>query len=138
MKKDYKKWHPLKKDLNNINEPRLFFHEREIWYCHMGENIGFEQDGRGEQFLRPMIIARKFNNSIFWGIPLTRTQKNLPFYFAFTPWLESAAQNNQHEKSTAVLSQIRLVDAKRLRRMLGYISAEDFVVLKKKLKELLP
>ena len=43
-----------------------------------------------------------------------------------------------NEKSTAILSQIRLVDGKRLRRMIGYISEEDFEILKKKLKALLP
>lgn len=135
MKRDYRAWTPLKQSLNNTDEPRLFFHEREIWYCHLGENIGFEQDGRGDQFLRPVIIIRKFNNDIFWGIPLTRTQKDLPFYFTFVPRFETAVQG---EKSTAVLSQVRLVDAKRLRRMLGYISEKDFVALKKKLKALLP
>ncbi len=133
--KNYHKWMPLKRGINNSDESRLFFHEREIWYSHLGENIGFEQDGRGEQFLRPVIILRKFNNDIFWGIPLTRTKKNLPFYFTFIPRLETEANS---EGSTAVLSQIRLVDAKRLRRMIGYISAEDFRLLKKKLKALLP
>ncbi|MHB8710051.1 MAG: type II toxin-antitoxin system PemK/MazF family toxin [Minisyncoccota bacterium] len=135
MKRDYRTWTPLKQSLNNTDEPRLFFHEREIWYCHLGENIGFEQDGRGDQFLRPVVIVRKFNNNIFWGVPLTRTQKDLPFYFTFVPRLETTVRG---EKSTAVLSQVRLVDAKRLRRMLSYISEEDFVVLKKKLKALLP
>src|SRR3989338_99803 len=52
MKKDYKKWTPLKQILNNKVDSRLFFHEREVWYCHLGENVGFEQDGRGEQYLR--------------------------------------------------------------------------------------
>lgn len=135
MEKDYQKWTPLKQVLNNTSEPRLFFHEREVWYCHLGENIGFEQDGRSEQFLRPVVIIRKFNNDIFWGVPLTRTRKNLPFYFSFT--LQSETQTST-EPSTAVLSQIRLIDAKRLRRMIGYISEKDIASLKKKLKALLP
>ena len=42
------------------------------------------------------------------------------------------------EKSVAVLSQLRLIDAKRLRRMIGHISEADLVLLKKKLKALLP
>ena len=133
--KDFKKWAPLKSELHNTSTPRLFFHEREIWYCHLGENVGFEQDGRGETFLHPVIVSRKFNNNIFWGVPLTRTHKDLPFYFTF---LIAAAENAPIEKSSAVLSQIRLVDAKRLRRLIGYISDADFRLLKKKLKALLP
>jgi mRNA interferase MazF len=135
MKKDYKTWTPIKKTLNNTDEPRLFFHEREIWYCHLGENVGFEQDGRGDQFLRPVVIIRKFNNDVFWGVPLTRTKKDLPFYFPFIIQSDTEAHV---EKSTAVLSQVRLIDAKRLRRMIGYISEKDIVLLKKKLKALLP
>ena len=134
MKKDYKKWTPLKQILNNKVDSRLFFHEREVWYCHLGENVGFEQDGRGEQYLRPVVIIRKFNNEIIWGVPLTRTEKDLPFYFAFI--LQSDQKTS--EKSTAVLSQIRLIDAKRLRRLIGYISEEDVVRLKEKLKGLIP
>ncbi|MBI4093760.1 type II toxin-antitoxin system PemK/MazF family toxin [Candidatus Kaiserbacteria bacterium] len=137
MNKDYKKWTPLKLTLNNTGESRLFFHPREIWYCHLGENIGFEQDGRGENFLRPVIVARKFNNEIFWGIPLTRTGKKLPFYFAFTMEVDEGRELSS-EESVAVLSQIRLIDAKRLRRLIGYISEADFATLKTKLKALLP
>lgn len=133
MEKDYKKWTPLKRELHN-EVGRLFFHEREVWYCHLGENIGFEQDGQGELFLRPVVIVRKFNNEVFWGIPLTRTEKKLPFYFSFMLQTESGPAG----KSTAVLSQIRLIDAKRLRRLIGRISKEDFVSLTKKIKALMP
>jgi len=135
VEKNYRAWTPIKKTLNNINGPRLFCHEREVWYCHLGENIGFEQDGRGDQFLRPVVIIRKFNNEVFWGVPLTRTQKDLPFYFAFTLQADTGVPI---EKSTAVLSQVRLIDAKRLRRMIGYIFEKDITLLKKKLKALLP
>lgn len=135
MQKNYQIWMSLKKTLNNTDEPRLFFHEREVWYCHLGENIGFEQDGSDDQFLRPVVIIRKFNNDIFWGVPLTRTQKDLPFYFTFV--IQSATVANDGN-STAVLSQIRLIDAKRLRRMVGYISKVDAILLKKKLMALLP
>ena len=134
MNKDFKKWHDKKGNIDKVNK-RPFFHEREIWFCHLGLNIGFEQDGKGEDFLRPILIIRKFNNEIFWGVPLTRANKNLPFYFAFT--IQSETEGND-EKVTAILSQVRLIDAKRLRRMIGYISKEDLANLKEKLKALLP
>lgn len=130
MKKDYKKWHPIKTRINNIEEKRPFFHEREIWFCYLGENVGFEQDGRGNDFLRPVIILRKFNNEIFWGIPLTRTDKKSKYYYAFT--------FHPSGPSTAVLSQIRLIDARRLSRKIGDISEQDYAELTKRLKALLP
>src|SRR5687767_6329625 len=105
MRKDFQKWHNKKTTLDQI-EKRPFFHETEIWWCSLGENIGFEQDGSGEDYLRPVIVFRKFNNEIFWAIPLTKTNKNTKFYFKLNVPDDSV--------STAILSQIRLIDARRL------------------------
>jgi len=129
MEKDFKKWHKDKEIIHN-ERPRLFFHEREIWFCRLGVNVGFEQDGFGDDFLRPTIIFRKFNNEIFWGIPLTKKEKDKKYYFAFS--------FPERGKNTAILSQIRLIDAKRLAYHIGEISKEDFEVLKNKFKALLP
>ncbi len=127
-KKDFSKWTQQKKDIHNDKE-RPFFHEREIWFAQLGENIGFEQDGRGKNFLRPLIVFKKFNKEVFLAIPLTTNQKTGKFYFNFTFIGE--------EVSTAILSQIRLVDAKRLVYKTGSISPDDFVVLKEKFKQLI-
>ena len=129
-KKDYRIWTPEKEKLHNEENQRPGFHEREIWYCHLGENIGFEQDGKGNQFLRPVIILRKFNNEIMWVIPLTSAIKKSPYYFVI-----SFGEDNK--KSSAILSQIRLIDAKRLSHTIGEVSKKEFEELKKKLKELI-
>ncbi len=129
MQKDYRSWHNKKRGINSI-PVRPGFNEREIWYCHLGSNVGFEQDGSGEDFLRPVLIIRKFNNEIFWGVPLTNTEKKSEHYFIFS---FIAGQT-----STAILSQIKLIDAKRLSYHIGYISEVDFLTAKKKLKALLP
>ena len=102
MKKDFQKWHSQKRHIEN-ERPRVFFKEREIWFCHLGENVGFEQDGRGDEFLRPIVVLKKFNN----------------------------------EKSVAILSQIRLVDAKRLKYKMGDMKVEYFKVLKNKIRQFL-
>src|SRR6266566_1019469 len=47
MPKDFAKWHTRKSEIDQ-REPRVFFHEREIWFCHLGANVGFEQDGKGD------------------------------------------------------------------------------------------
>ena len=129
MKKDFKKWHTRKEHLD-LAGGRPNFHIRDIWYCALGTNVGFEQDGQGEDFLRPVIIFRKFNNEIFWGIPLTKTEKDGKYYFQFS-FIAG-------EKSAAILSQIRLIDAKRLSHHIGVISEADFMLLTKKLKDLIP
>jgi len=129
MKKDFLRWHKRKAQVDDI-EKRPFFHEREIWWCALGLNVGFEQDGGGEDFLRPIIILKKFNNEIFWGIPLTHTQKKARYYFGFV--------FNKNIQSAAILSQIRLIDARRLSHKAGDISEVDFDKLNKKFKGLLP
>jgi len=125
--KDYKLWHGIKKNIEN-KEKRINFQIRDVLFCSVGENIGFEQDGRGEEFLRPVVVIKKFNKQVFWGIPLTHTDKNGKYYFSF---------NLNEEKSVAILSQIRLFDAKRIKYKIGMINEVDFKSLKEKTKQLL-
>lgn len=128
MNKDFKKWHKNKEDIHN-ERPRVFFHEREIWFCYLGVNIGFEQDGQGDKFLRPVVILRKFNNEVFWGVPLTKTKKEGKYYFKFS--------FNSDEQSIAIISQLRLIDAKRLLYKIGDINEKDFLALKQKIRQLI-
>lgn len=127
MDKDFVSWHK-KKSVLHYDKIRPFFSEREIWFCTLGNNIGYEQDGRGEQFLRPIIVIKKFNNEIFWGVPLTKTEKTNKYYFKF-----SLDDNFSH----AILSQIRLIDAKRLNYKIGDMSETDFAEIKKRLRQFL-
>jgi mRNA interferase MazF len=127
MAKDYKKWIPVKQVVHN-ERPRIFFDEREIWFGYLGENIGFEQDGRGEEFLRPLLVLKKFNNEICWTIPLTTSNKIGKYYFSFLL---------NKETSTAILSQIRLVDAKRFKYKMGTLEEKVFLQLKLKIRQLL-
>ena len=134
MQKDYERWHSKKAQINGLAKPP-FFHEREIWFCYLGANIGFEQDGSKEEFLRPILIVRKFNNEIFWGVPLTKTQRKpkketSKYYYSFS-FLPDIT-------SVAILSQIRLTDAKRLSRHIGVMQENNFTELIKKLKDLFP
>lgn len=128
MKKDFYNWHLKKSTIHEIGKRPLFC-EREIWYCHWGINVGFEQDGRGKGFLRPVVILKKFNQAIFWGVPLTKTIKNNSFNYIF--YFNSVL-------NSALLSQLKLIDSKRLSHKMGILSELDYLKLKEKLKALLP
>lgn len=127
-KKDYLSWHKIKFDINSQKE-RPHFHAREIWFCSLGFNIGFEQDGSGSDYLRPVIILKKFNKEVCLIVPLTKNKKNGIHYFSFS-YIDEI-------ESTAILSQIRLIDSKRLKYLSGYISENSFKMLKEKLKLLI-
>ncbi len=129
MEKDFNKWNTKKSLVNNTHKTP-FFHEREIWFCFLGANIGFEQDGRGDDFQRPVLILKKFNNEICWAIPLSKTSRRGKYYFAF--------QFNTTTTSVAILSQIKLIDAHRLSRKIGDIDETNFKSVIEKLKALLP
>ena len=125
---DFDKWNEIKKETNKKQYP-LHFREREIFYIRFGKNIGFEQNGKGGYFLRPVLILRKYNKFSFTGIPLSTKVKEGIYYYNFS-FLENIT-------SCALLSQIRTFDANRLERKIGIMKSEDFKNLKNFLKELL-
>lgn len=127
IQKDFDKWNIQKKIADGMDNKKTF-HEREVWFIKIGENIGFEQNGKGGEFLRPVIVYKKFSKNVFLGIPLTKTIKEGKFYSSF---------EFQGRKSNAILSQIRLFDSKRLKYKVGKMSVGDFRKTKQKLIELI-
>lgn len=124
-KKDFDTWNQIKKQTEK-NIPKVYFHPREVWFCKLGENIGAEQNGKGRKFLRPIIILKKFNTDVFWGLPLTSQSKKGKFYLEISKIKE--------KRNWAILSQLRLIDKKRLQHKLGSITKEEFTKLKKAIK----
>ena len=69
-------WMGLKEKLHIQDALPPYFKEGELWWVHMGENIGVEINGKGDQFTRPAVIYKKFNSSIMLIIPTTTQNKN--------------------------------------------------------------
>ena len=118
----FDEWNIFKKRIN-VRNNQIFFHEREIWFVHLGKNVGHEQDG-GSEFLRPVIILKKFNQRLFWGIPLSMKKKEGKFYFIVTDKKDGKIR-------VALLSQLRLFDVNRLKTKIGIVSLEEFSKIKK-------
>lgn len=95
--------------------------EMEVYWCALGENIGDEENGKGCDFCRPVLVFKKFNNSIFWGIPMSTKNKENPYYVKVT--LKDVRQS-------VMISQLRIFDTRRLDKKIGYISREDFIAVK--------
>jgi mRNA interferase MazF len=126
--KKFDKWNNVKKNLEN-KKSKIYYKEREIYWANIGENIGSEQNGKGDDFTRPLLVFKKFSNDIFFGIPLSTQVKKGTWFFEFS--------FKEAKISTALLVQSRLYDIKRLDKKIGKISTEDFSVLKEKFKELM-
>ena len=128
MKKDFEKWNKKKSQLHNRADVP-FFHTREIWWCSLGINIGFEQDGSGGEYDRPVLILKGMSAQTFFAIPLTTSPNIHP--------LRPSVGVIEGKEARALLSQMRLVDAKRLVRKIGYLNGVIFKHIRKTAKGML-
>jgi mRNA interferase MazF len=109
MENDFDRWNEIKKRLaSDAALPAAFPKSGEVWMCTLGKNLGREQNGGSSDFSRPVLVVKKFNNEIFWVVPLSTKQKALDFYFNFS--------DPNGAPVAAVLAQLRLVSINRLRR----------------------
>jgi len=128
MQKDFQTWTNVKTQAHAHDE-QLPFRERDVWWCKLGANIGDEQDGKGNLFLRPILVVRKFNKRVFIGLPFsTKVKENNYFYHKF---------EFKGRDQSVIISQIRLLDAKRLSHKLGAVNEADFAEIKEKTKNLI-
>ena len=124
---DFDSWNNLKKKIDfERAEPNRFPKEGEVWMSALGKNIGFEQNGSGDNFSRPILVIKKFNNHMFWGIPLSSKQKDFDFYFNYV--------DPNGQKASAILAQIKLISVKRIERKMYDIPDALFEEVKQKLK----
>ncbi len=119
----FDQWNVSKKIIDTEN-PR-FFREGDVRFARIGKNIGFEQDGKGGTFMRPVLIIRKFNRHVFFGVMLTTKKKNNPFYVSIG--------SIKGRENFAILSQCRLMDARRLDYEIGRVAHGTLVSVRREI-----
>lgn len=127
MKKEFDTWNERKKILHE-REVVLFYRAREIWWCYVGINVGSEQNGSQDKFLRPVVIVHAFGKNSCLVVPLTTSTKSHP--------LRIPIGTVSEQNATALLSQIRVVDTKRLLQKITVLDKEYFDKVTKTLKSL--
>lgn len=123
---DYDLWNALKKSIQSKPDASLFPKESEVWMVILGKNLGYEQNGIGDNFSRPVLVIKKFNNKMFWCIPLSTKQKNFDFYFNF--------MDQDNKKVSLILAQLKLMSIKRFNRKIYSIDERQFLKIKKTLR----
>jgi len=126
---EYDKWNEVKKVLST-KKKLISFKNRDIFWMHIGKNLGYETFGKGDDFLRPVLVFKKFSRNTFLGIPLTTATKDDIFHYKFII-------KNNNKTNYASLSQLRIFDVSRMHDKLDKMSVKDFEELKKKLNSLL-
>lgn len=126
MEKDFDGWNEEKKQTES--ETARLYTVREIWWCQLGVNVGSEQNGKGERFLRPCVIVRGFGADACLVIPLTTSPKEHR--------LRMPIGAVQDKEAKANLSQLRIVDTRRLVEKVGFLNKDVFEELKRRIREL--
>lgn len=126
MPKDFDHWNEKKKQTET--EPPRSYNVREIWWCRLGINIGFEQDGSGQNSLRPVLILRGFSPDACVIVPLTTSTRDHQLRISI------GIINGQHARVN--LSQLRTVDSRRLVERVGLLEKDIFAEIRKTVREL--
>lgn len=125
MKKDFDLWNEKKKQIDvRVIENTLFFKEAEVWWVHIGLNVGFETNGKGSEFTRPMLILKKYNQFSFLALPLSTSTKTNKYRIS--------VGLIDGENATANLSQLKNIDSKRLAKKICTLEKDLFENIKRK------
>ena len=128
MEKDFDTWNEQKKVLDTSGKV-AFFRRREIHWCRMGLNVGYEQNGKGSEYQRPVLVIRKLGKYTFLGIPITTKIKSGFIYQGF--YLSNG------EKRIAVIGQVRTFDARRLTMYVDTLAPKEFFPIIKAIQNLI-
>jgi mRNA interferase MazF len=113
MVKKFLEWIGLKEKLHSQNYTPPLFKENEIWWCHVGENIGVEINGKSNDFTRPVLVFKKYDRYSFLGLPLS-TKSKIGTWYAPISFLGIP--------QVIILCQSRVFDYRRLDRKMGELN----------------
>ena len=124
MENGFDRWNEIKQATDAADEAtRLYFREGEVWWVRLGQNIGYETNGKSREFTRPVIILKKYNQYSFLASPLTTAPKPNPYRVPI-----GMVDGKQ---AFATLSQLCNIDSKRLVKKIVHLDADILAAIKK-------
>ena len=127
MQKDFDSWNRKKKVIHNNDESKLY-HMRELWWCSLGVNIGSEQDGSGENYDRPVLILKGLSKQTCIILPITSSLEKHK--------MRIPIGKVQDKEASVIISQIRVIDTKRLIYKIRFLDKNIFNNITKTIKGL--
>ena len=129
MEKDFDTWNHKKKELDaRILDSIPLFKEGEIWWTHLGVNVGFEMDGKGKESTRPVLIIKKYNKFSFLALPLSTSPKANKY--------RVSVGIIDGKDAAANVSQIKNIDSKRLAKKICTLERGLFENVKQKTSQI--
>ena len=138
---EFVKWIKVKVKIHLKDNTLLSYKEREIWWANFGLNVGSEQNGKHDDFERPVLVLRKFGHSLFWAVPLTTKDKDNAYRMPviYKEYFENIIGDLiiTDKNGFLVLNQMRAISSKRLIRKLGVVEEENFNMIREKIRSLI-
>ena len=111
-------WSSRKVQIHFASHREVLFHESEIWWANLGENVGSETNGKNFRFEKPVIILKKYSHNLLFTIPCTSRLKEGSWFFAFR--IEGRPRR-------ALIAQGRSISSKRLIRRMCRLEEKIFI-----------
>ena len=106
--KDFDKWNIIKKKTEDKDKrPKIKLGD--VYWCRLGLNIGFEQDGKNDNYKRPVVVIKKYTQNVVFVLPLTTKLHNTDWYFD----IYIKGESNQ-----VILNQGKTIDTKRFEKFI--------------------
>ncbi|MCX6733815.1 MAG: type II toxin-antitoxin system PemK/MazF family toxin [Candidatus Peregrinibacteria bacterium] len=121
MYKKFTDWIGLKEKLHEKMNivPRI--HEGDIWWASLGENIGWEINGKSKDFTRPVIIYKKLAHGFYFVIPATTKTRSGTWYVHY---------RYRSTDAIACIHQARAIDYRRFYSKVGELDNNNFQRIK--------
>lgn len=127
--KRFLEWIALKEKIETTSSTNKSFKEGEVWMAYCGENVGYEVSGKNRFFHRPVVILKKLNSQLFYGLPTTtKVKSHLPFQRPYV---------FQGKEVAGLIFQIRSLSVKRLHYKMGELPESDLEYLRSEILTLL-
>ncbi len=107
----------IKTDFNTQDkcpQQKTFIRLGDIFWCYLGINVGYEQNGVGPNLVRPVVIINVFSDNFFLAAPLTTKKHDGNWYIKVS-----------FNESFVILNQIRPIDINRLKEIMGYLPEDE-------------
>lgn len=124
--KDFDDWNDVKKVIEGYGRSPV--KTGEVFWCRLGLNIGVEQDGKGDNFMRPVVVLKKFSNQIVLILPLTTKNHTGDWYVDLVV---------EGKEVQGILNQIRPIDTKRLLSSMEQLSEKEVLKIIEKYYQLI-